>query len=188
MPRPASARRAANLPVTIVVAAPRNGVIGRGGDMPWRMPSSLRQFRALTLGRPMIMGRKTYQAIGRPLDGRDTIVVTRNADFSENGVHVVRDVGAALQCAATLAIARDTDEIIVAGGGEIYAATLGYATCVHLDRIEADLEGDTRFPALEPAVWQEVRREPLPPHPRDEHAATALLFRRIGPARPLPLA
>ena len=113
--------------ITLVVAAARNGVIGRAGDMPWRMPSSLRRFRALTLGRPMIMGRKTFEAIGRPLDGRDTIVVTRNAAFAASGVHLAASLPEALRIAAKLAVARTTNEIIIAGGGEIYRAALPLA-------------------------------------------------------------
>lgn len=174
--------------VTLVVAATPDRVIGRGGDMPWRMPSSLRRFRALTMGRPMIMGRKTYESIGRPLEGRDTIVVTRNVEFKENGVHSVPDLEAALVLAGRLAAARGINEIIIAGGGEIYAAALPYATHVHLDRIDASVEGDTLFPELDPAEWEEVERGPIAPHPRDEHAATAILFRRIGPPQPLPSA
>lgn len=174
--------------VTLVVAATRDGVIGRGGGMPWRMPSSLKRFRALTMGRPMIMGRKTYASIGRPLDGRDTIVVTRNSDFKENGVHVVDSLAAALRLAQRLAAARGVDEIIIAGGGEIYAAALPYATIVHLDWIDAIVAGDTRFPALDPSEWDEVERHQIAPDPRDEHSATAILFRRSGRPRPLPSA
>ena len=171
--------------VTLVVAAARNGVIGRGGDMPWRMPSSLKRFRALTMGRPMIMGRKTCEAIGRPLDGRDTIVVTRNPDFNVNGTHRTASLGEALRLAAQLAAQRGTTEIIIAGGGEIYAAALPYATRVHLDLIDAAPAGDTVFPGLAPAEWLEVARTPIPPSPRDEFAATAVSYERIGPARPL---
>jgi len=153
--------------------------------MPWRMPSSLRRFRSLTMGRPMIMGRKTYMAIGRPLDGRDTIVVTRNPSFQVDGCHCVDSLSAAFRLAMDLAAQRGTNEIIVAGGGEVYASALPYATCVQLDLIEAELEGDTRFPCLEPTTWQEIETGPIEPHPRDQFKATAREFRRIGPAKPL---
>lgn len=174
--------------ITLVVAAARNGVIGRGGDMPWRMPSSLKRFRALTMGRPMIMGRKTFEAIGRPLDGRDTIVVTRNADFNVNGTHRAAGLGDALMLAARLAAGRSVTEIIIAGGGEIYAAALPYATRVNLDLIDATPEGDTVFPPLDPAEWRETTRLPIPPSAKDEFAATAILYERIGAARPYPAA
>ncbi|MEZ5818414.1 MAG: dihydrofolate reductase [Hyphomicrobiaceae bacterium] len=177
---PGGPRNAHGFRVTLVVAASRNGTIGRAGDMPWRMPSSLRQFRRLTLGRPMIMGRKTYQAIGRPLDGRDTIVVTRDKGFSAGGVHVVGSLGRAFDLARALASTRGTDEIIIAGGGEIYLQALPYATDVHLDLIEAELDGDTTFPPLAPSEWQEVAREPIQPRPGDEHSMIAIHFQRLG--------
>lgn len=170
--------------VSMVVAATRNGIIGRAGDMPWRMPSSLRRFRSLTMGKPMVMGRKTFDAIGRPLDGRDTIVVTRNADFRADGVHVAANLAEALVIAVRLAKARGTDEIVIAGGGEIYAAAMPYATHVHLDVIEADLDGDTSFPRLDPTDWREVTRQPIDPHPKDDFEATAILWERRGVGRP----
>ncbi len=169
--------------VSLVVAATRNGIIGRAGDMPWRMPSSLRRFRTLTMGKPMVMGRKTFEAIGRALDGRDTIVVTRNAEFHVDGVHVASSLDDGLAIAERLAHARGTDEMIIAGGGEIYAAAMPYATHVHLDLIETELDGDTVFPRLDPAVWREVSRHPIDPSPTDDFAATAILFERQNAAR-----
>lgn len=156
--------------------------------MPWRMPSSLKRFRSLTMGRPMIMGRKTYMAIGRPLDGRDTIVVTRDASFRVDGVHVVNNLTDALRLAVSLAAKRCTNEIIIAGGGEVYASSLPYATDVQLDLVETELGGDTVFPPLDPTSWQEIGAEPIKRHPQDEYAATARVFQRIGPAKPIPSA
>ena len=180
--------RKAALDVTIVVAVTRNGVIGRDGDMPWRMPSSLRRFRSLTLGRPMIMGRKTFQAIGRVLDGRDTIVVTRDPSFQAAGTHRAGSLDEALALANKLAEARGVDEVIIAGGGEIYGVALPYATEVQIDLIETEVQGDTRFPALDPSEWCEVERSAIEPHARDEHAATAIVFRRKTPAMPFTAA
>jgi dihydrofolate reductase len=174
--------------ITFVVAATRNGVIGRGGDMPWRMPSSLRRFRSLTMGRPMIMGRKTFDAIGRPLDGRDSIVVTRDPAFKVDGVHRAASLADAFKMAVQLCAKRGTNEIIIAGGGEIYSSALPYATDVQLDLIETELEGDTVFTQLDPTAWQEIATQPIAPHPQDEYAATARVFRRIGPAKPPPSA
>jgi dihydrofolate reductase len=184
----APGRGSVSFKVTFVVAATRNGVIGRDGDMPWRMPSSLRRFRSLTMGRPMIMGRKTYAAIGKALDGRDTIVVTRDRAFSAANVHVAESLPRAFELACGLAAARGTDEIIVAGGGEIYRQALPYATDVHLDRIDTELDGDAFMPTLDPAEWREVSREAIPPHPRDEFPAMAIHFRRISAFRPLDCA
>jgi len=174
--------------VTLVVAATRNRVIGRDGDMPWRMPSSLKRFRSLTMGRPMIMGRKTYEAIGRPLDGRDTIVITRDAAFKVDGVHAVNNLTDALRLAADLAAKRCTNEIIIAGGGEVYASALPYATDVQLDLIETELAGDTVFPQLDLSSWQEIGTEPIEPHPSDQFEATSRVYHRIGPVKQLPLA
>ena len=150
--------------------------------MPWRMPSSLRRFRSLTMGRPMIMGRKTFAAIGRPLDGRDTIVLTRDQHFDRAGVYKAFSLAEALALASQLAATRGTDEIVVAGGGEIYAEALPFASVVHLDLIDAQPEGDTIFPALDMDQWREDGRNPIPPLAGDEFPATALLYRRIGPA------
>ena len=172
--------------VTLVVAAARNGVIGRDGDMPWRMPSSLKRFRVLTLGRPMVMGRKTFQSIGRALDGRDTIVVTRDTSFRVAGAVVVGNLEAALAEACRLAQGRGVDEIIIAGGGEIYKAALPYATRVELDLIEAEPDGDTRFLALDPAEWRETGRQAVPKAAGDSFAMIAISYQRIGAVKGLP--
>lgn len=174
--------------VSIVVAATRNGVIGRGDVMPWRMPSSLKRFRSLTLGKPMIMGRKTFASIGKALDGRDTIVITRNDGFSAAGVVRAANLGEALRTAQRLAAVRAVNEIIIAGGGEIYAQALPYATHVYLDLIDATLDGDAVFPSLPQAAWQEISRQPLLPSPRDEYPAEAVNFERIGAPAPWPAA
>ncbi|MDX2155362.1 MAG: dihydrofolate reductase [Hyphomicrobiaceae bacterium] len=180
--------RPKQLHVTLVVAAARNGVIGRDGDMPWRMPSSLKQFRRLTMGRPMIMGRKTAEAIGRALDGRDTIVVTRNPAFKMNGAHIVGSLKEAFAVAILCAETRGADEIVVVGGGEIYRAAMPYATGVHLDVVEAVIAGDTTFPDLDPAEWREASRSRLAASSGDEHPATAVTYERIAPAKTITAA
>lgn len=172
--------------VTLVVAMARNRVIGRAGDMPWRMPSSLRRFRELTLGRPMIMGRKTFAAIGRVLDGRDTIIVTRDRALHVEGARVTFGIEEALAVARGLARGRQVDEIAIAGGGEIYLAALPYATCVHVDLIDADVAGDTYFPVLDDRAWLDTGGQPIRPHPNDQYAATTACFKRIGAAKLLP--
>jgi dihydrofolate reductase len=171
--------------ITLVVAVARNGVIGSAGDMPWRMPSSLRRFRELTMGRPMIMGRKTFEAIGRPLDGRDTIVVTRRRVEPVTGVHYAHDLSEAFGIASRLARARGVDEIIIAGGGEVYRAALPYAHRVHVDLIDAEPAGDTTFPDLPADDWRETSRTPIPHHLRDQYAAMAITYERLH--RPLVL-
>jgi dihydrofolate reductase len=149
------------------------------------MPSSLRRFRELTMGRPMIMGRKTFEAIGRALDGRDTIVVTRSQSFEAEGVYRVSSIAEAFARAMQLADERGVGEIIVAGGGEVYAATLAYATRVHVDLIDCEPTGDTVFPVLDPSAWRETRRTVIPPHVRDQYPSLAVEYERIGAPEPL---
>ena len=173
-------RSASAMHVTLVVAMARNRVIGDAGDMPWRMPSSLRRFRELTLGRPMIMGRKTFASIGRVLDGRDTIIVTRDRALKVDGAWVASGIEEALALARYLAQKRQVDEIAIAGGGEIYAAIMPYATRAHVDLIDVEVAGDTSFPILDDRVWRESDRRAIPSDARDQYTATAIFFERIG--------
>jgi dihydrofolate reductase len=147
--------------VSLVVAAAANGVIGRENRMPWHLPEDLAHFKRLTLGHPVVMGRKTYESIiatlGKPLPGRTNIVVTRQAGYEAPGCVVVPSLEAGL------AAAREAEEIFVIGGAEIYRLALGRADRVHLTRIDAAFEGDTTFPALDPARWRETAREEHPP-------------------------
>ncbi len=170
------------LRITFVVAVARNGVIGAAGGLPWRLPSDLKRFKALTLGHPVIMGRKTFQSIGRPLPGRDNIVVTRRGDLGIAGIECVPTVEAALSLAASRAQARRVADIMVIGGGEIYAGLLARADRIHLTRVDLDAAGDTRFPALDAAEWHEVAREVVAPGPGDSAAFTVLVLDRSRPA------
>jgi dihydrofolate reductase len=140
--------------IHVIVAAAENGVIGRGGQMPWRIPEDLKRFKALTMGHPMIMGRKTWDAIGRPLPGRESVVVTRQK-LDLAGATVAHSLDAAIShCRA-----RGASDAFIVGGGEIYAQALPLADVVHLTRIRATFEGDASFPPLGPA-WRESAREP----------------------------
>ncbi len=174
--KPAGWQPPASVDIVLVVAQARNRVIGAGGTMPWRMPGDLKVFRRLTMGRPIIMGRRTFEAIGRPLDGRTNIVVTRNEAFAAPGVTIAPDLDVAFE-AATAALG-ETREIMIIGGGEIYAATLPYATRIFLTEIDATPPGDTYFPELDAGTWREVERTPIPPDPRDDHAATLVTLER----------
>jgi dihydrofolate reductase len=157
-------------PIALVVAVAKNGVIGRGGALPWHLRSDLKRFKALTMGKPMVMGRKTFAAIGRPLPGRTTIVVTRQPDFQAEGVEVAHSWPAALQRAVEVATASGAGEIAVIGGGEIFAEALPMADRVYLTEVEAAPAGDAFFPPLAPAQWRLVRRESHPAGPQDEFA------------------
>lgn len=155
-------------------------MIGRDGAIPWRVPSDLKVFRRLTMGKPVIMGRKTYDSIGKPLDGRDNIVVTRNADFSAAGVARAGGVEEALRIARERAARRGVDEITVIGGAEIFAAMLALAGRIYLTRIHARPEGDTVFPALDPNVWREISSASVPPDARDTAPATLHIYERAA--------
>jgi dihydrofolate reductase len=163
-----------------VVAVAENGVIGRGGKLPWYVPSDLKTFKRLTLGKPVVMGRKTFDSIGKPLPGRDNIVVTRDPDFSADGVERAGTLDEALAIARRKAAERGVDEIVVIGGAQIYAASLPLADRIYLTRIHARPDGDATFSEPDPSVWHEVSRVPVPPDPRDEAPATLVLLERAA--------
>ncbi len=166
--------------IALVVAVADNGVIGRDGGLPWRLSSELKHFKALTMGKPMIMGRKTFESIGKPLKGRDTVVITRNPDFDAAGIHVVDRLEAALELSRRLAKGRQTDEIMVVGGGEIYRAALALADRVYLSEIHAEPEGDTYFPTLDPQIWRETARERRDQDPKDSAAFSFVVLDRVA--------
>ncbi|HWA92120.1 MAG TPA: dihydrofolate reductase [Rhizomicrobium sp.] len=138
--------------MSLVLARADNGVIGKGGALPWRVPEDMRRFKALTLGKPCVMGRKTWESLPKkPLPGRDNIVVTRDPAFTADGAIVVHSLDEAF--------AHEAGEICVIGGAEIYAKALPRATLIHLTEIHGDVDGDTFMPALDPEDWRETARE-----------------------------
>lgn len=144
--------------VALVVAAAENNIIGRAGQLPWgRLPADLRHFKQLTLGHPVVMGRKTYDSIGRALPGRPNLVVTRQASWAAPGCETLSSVLAALARASELA--GPEGMVCVIGGGEIYREVLHAAEVVYLTEVHATFEGDASFPALPPAEWREETRE-----------------------------
>jgi dihydrofolate reductase len=157
------------LPLIIVVAAAQNGVIGRDNKLLWRLKSDLRRFRELTWGKPMIMGRKTFQSIGKPLPGRESIVLTRDQAFRPDGVHVASSWPAAVAKGRELAAAIGADAIAVAGGAEIYALALPEVTRIHLTEVRASPDGDAVFPHFDRSLFRDVRRVERPAGPDDEH-------------------
>lgn len=136
-----------------VVARAANGVIGNAGAMPWRLPADLARFKALTLGKPVLMGRKTFASIGRPLPGRTNLVLTRDPAWRAEGVISIGNLEAAVEAA------RQASEMMVIGGAEIYALTLPRVSRIELTDIDAQPEGDTWLPPFNPAEWREVWRE-----------------------------
>jgi dihydrofolate reductase len=164
--------------LSLIVAVAENGVIGRDGGLPWRLSSDLKTFRRLTMGKPMIMGRRTYDSIGKPLDGRDNIVVTRDPFFEVAGVSACATVSEALTLARVLAMTRGADEIMVIGGAAIYDAVLPLADRIYFTQVHAKPEGDRHFSALDAKTWNEVSRELLPKGERDDFASTLITYER----------
>jgi dihydrofolate reductase len=145
--------------LALVVAVAENGVIGNANKLPWHLPADLKHFKAITWGKPVIMGRKTFQSIGRPLPGRDNIVISRSRRWDAGGVTVVPDLDTALAVAERAAAARQADEIMVIGGAQIYALTLPRADRIYYTKVHLSPAGDTLFPELDPVIWRETSRE-----------------------------
>lgn len=156
--------------IVAVVAAARNQVIGKGGAMPWHIPSDLKRYRDLTMGRPMIMGRRTLESIGRVLDGRDTIVLTRSGSVPFEGAIVAGEAAEALDLAARAARARGSNEIVIAGGAEIYRQFLTVTSRIAMTVVEAQPDGDTWFPAFDVEGFVRTRDESLPRGPKDSES------------------
>ena len=144
--------------IVLVVAAADNGVIGKDGAMPWHLPADLRRFKRITTGKPVIMGRKTFESIGKPLPGRHNIVLTRDPRFRAPGATLAPNLAEAIAAAGLDPRAR-ADELMVIGGAEIYALARPIATRIELTRIHVSPNGDTRFPDPDPADWREAARE-----------------------------
>jgi len=170
------------LPLIIVVAVAANGVIGRDNRLLWHIRSDLRRFRELTWGRPMIMGRKTFESIGKPLPGRETVVLTRDPAFAAEGIHVAHTWDEAVATAERLARALDAGEVAVVGGAEIYALALPHAERIHLTEVHASPDGDARFPVFDRAAFRERSRKHHPAGPNDEHPFTPVDLERRHPA------
>jgi dihydrofolate reductase len=164
--------------VSLVVAVSENGVICRDGVLPWRLSSDLKTFRRLTMGKPIIMGRRTFQSIGKPLDGRDNIVVSRDPCFQPQGISTCESVADALTLARVLATTLRSEEIMVIGGAGVYNAVLPVADRIYLTRVHATLDGDRHFPPLDASVWREASQEALAKGPRDDFASTLFVYER----------
>ncbi|MGN6293200.1 MAG: dihydrofolate reductase [Chitinophagaceae bacterium] len=163
--------------ITLVVAASRNNVIGKDNQLLWRLPNDTRYFKNVTWGMPVIMGRKTFESLGKPLGGRTNIVLTRNSGWKAPGVTTVKNLDDALFLAKEM----DVKEVMVIGGGEIYKMAMPKAGRIHITRVEADLEGDAYFPEIDPLLWKLVSRED---HPADEKHQYAYSF-QVWERRPL---
>ncbi|BDA85531.1 dihydrofolate reductase [Aureimonas sp. SA4125] len=161
-----------------VVAMAENRVIGRDGAMPWSLSTDLGRYRRLTMGKPMIMGRKTFESIGRALDGRDSIVLTRASALPLPGAHRVSSPQEALALATHFAEARGAAEIVIAGGAEIYALFLPCTDRLYVTHAACEPLGDARFPAIDPADWEVVAAQAVPAGERDSVASRFVTYDR----------
>jgi dihydrofolate reductase len=162
----------------LVAAVAENGVIGQGGGLPWRLKSDLRNFRAVTIGKPVVMGRRTYLSIGRPLPGRTNIVVSRNQDFTAPGIVVAASIEAALAAARGDALRRGADAVAVIGGADLYVHTIGCADRLVITHVHLRPDGDTVFPVIDPALWREAERSEHARGPDDAAGFTVLVYER----------
>ncbi len=160
--------------LSIIVAMDRNGLIGRDGDLPWRLSSDLKHFKQITMGKPIVMGRKTHESIGRPLPGRDNIIITRNHAYAAEGCVVLHS----MQQVSAIYAGR---EVMLIGGAELYAQTLDMANRLYLTEVHAELAGDTYFPRWSRKDWHEIDRQDFNADEKNEHDYSfVVLERRAG--------
>jgi dihydrofolate reductase len=165
--------------VVIHAAVALNGVIGRDGGLPWRLSTDLKRFKAATMGKPVIMGRKTFESIGKPLPGRLNIVVTRDRRFRSDGVEVVNSLNDAIALARIRGrCMAGADAICIIGGGEIYRQAIGLADRMHVTEVQARPDGDTLFPAIEGRDWEIVSSEEVGEGEKDSHPTRHIIYRR----------
>lgn len=164
--------------IVIVVAAAENGVIGADNDMPWHISSDLKRTKALTMGKPLVMGRSTYQSIGRPLPGRDTIILTRDRHFCAAGCSVTHTVQDAIAVAMGNALRRSAPEIVIFGGAQLYRQTLSLATRIYMTRVHANPEGEVFFPDPDKRTWKLVDEQRMARGERDSADHSCLVFEK----------
>jgi len=172
--------------ILLVAAIAENGVIGRGNALPWRLKSDMQHFRALTMGKPVLIGRKTYLSIGKPLSGRTTIVVSRDRNFTAPGIVVAPSLDAALATARGDALRRNADAIVVAGGAEIYGQAMPLATQLAITHVHKRIDGDAHFPAIDPNEWHESARSEHAAAAEDEAAFAFVTYERAIDAKLRP--
>jgi dihydrofolate reductase len=168
--------------IDIIAAVAANGVIGKEGGLPFRLSTDLKRFKALTMGHPVIMGRKTHASIGRLLPGRLNIIVSRNPAHEVEGAVVVKSLDQAVAAAAAAAHAEDMAAVFIIGGGEIYAQAINRADRLHITHVLADIAGDTVFPAIDPGRFEPVSQEDVPAGPADSHATRFVTYRKRSEA------
>ena len=170
-----------SVPVAMIAAVAENRVIGVNGTIPWKIPGDMAFFKQTTMGKPIVMGRKQYESVGRPLPGRTNIVVTRQEGYRREGVLVFDGLDAALTHARDIA----ETEVMIIGGGEIYAQAMPLANRLYISHVALSSEGDVLFPEIDPAVWRVVDEPDVPPNERDSAAFRVRVYERRREAGPL---
>lgn len=168
------------VPVAIIAAVGSNGVIGAHDSLPWRLPSDFAFFKRTTMGKPLIMGRKTFEGIGKPLPGRTNIVVTRQKGYQPDGVLVFDSLSAALEHAQAIAEVDRSGEVMIGGGGEIYREAMSLADRLYVTHVDAAPAGDTVFPEIDPEVWAVVDEPDVSGGPRDSATFRVKVYERHG--------
>lgn len=169
----------APIKTVIIVAVSDNGIIGRDGDMPWKLSTDLKRFKALTMGKPLVMGRKTFESVGsKPLPGRPHIIVSRSQVLDMPGVETVASLKEALDRAKAIAAESGVDEVCVVGGGEIYRQALELADVMHVTHVETVVEGDTSFPSIDPAMFEVVEETSVAAGEKDNYPTRYAIYRR----------
>jgi dihydrofolate reductase len=159
--------------ISLIVAASTNNVIGNDGELPWRLSDDLKRFKAVTMGKPIVMGRKTFESIGRPLPGRQNIVISRQDGFAADGCDVVQSIEQAVEVAGVV------EEIMVIGGSQIYAAFLPLADRIYLTRVHAEVEGDAFFPSIDESKWRDSASRIYEVDESNDYACTVSLLSRL---------
>lgn len=158
--------------ISLIVAMAKNMVIGANNTLPWHLPADLKHFKALTMGHHIVMGRKTYESIGKPLPGRTSVVVTRNADYARPGVIVANSLEAALSACG------NEEDIFVIGGAELYRQAINHADRIYLTKIDADIPGDAHFTELDHKLWQETERASHAPDEKNAYPYHFVVYDR----------
>ena len=172
-------QRETNIPLSIVVATSKNHASGRDGDLPWRLSDDLKWFKKVTSGKPVIMGRKTFDSLGKALPNRDNIVITRNSSFKAQNVTVATNLEDAIRIAEAFSLAHDTNEICIIGGGEIYRQAIEVANTIYITKVDCLVEdADTFFPAIDMSNWQECLVQSISKNEKNDHDAVVMKLMR----------
>lgn len=165
--------------ISLIVALTENGVIGLDGDMPWHLSEDLKYFKRVTMGAPIIMGRKTFESVGRALPGRTNIIITRNIDYSAEGIEVALDLESAIKKASSVAGSQGKEEVFVIGGAQIYALALAQAERLYVTEIHQTCPGDAYFPEIQASDWREIKRDARGPETPDCPAYSFVVLDRV---------